>query len=282
MIRGRRQPESRASFDVQSMRGMVHDRKELVRLQLSRRKPADRSEIAVLLGREDPRIARDVREARRRREIQISQPAVRRIENWIQHDVHRPKMPAEDRPDLRSESGSIPVPGVPAELEICAVEESAVVGVRHGEERAQLCAIEKQPAAGAVPRKAVEREIESRLKPLRDAVRPLRNAVEGLIGDDRSRKGGRLDPARSVVVMQRQVEFSRLGEFALIDLDLIGLCRRATGRSKRSDDQKRKSGTRGRDYRYSTFSQDPYIGLGSRKYFVPNGLYAESGALRRL
>jgi Transposase len=67
-------------------------------------------------------------------------------ENRFHDDVPRLRVPADDRPDFRCKALLVPSMRVDAELEVRAVEEPAVVGMGHGEQRSQLESVDPPPA----------------------------------------------------------------------------------------------------------------------------------------
>src|SRR3954463_3942666 len=105
-------------------------------------------------------------------------------------------MPADDWPDLGGEMRCVPMFGIETELEIDPIDEGSVSCVGNGEEGAQLPTVERAPA---VLVDAVQGRVKPSLEPIGDAERPFRGAIEGLIGNDRTWEGGRLDSARRVI-----------------------------------------------------------------------------------
>src|SRR4029453_2816267 len=110
------------------------------------------------------------------------------------------EMPADDRPDFRREAMRVPSLRVVAELEVRAEYELPIVSVRHGEERAQLEAVEAKAEVLVV---GVERQVEAGFEPPRHAKRPLGHAVPRLVGGDRAGERRLLDALRREVVVDR-------------------------------------------------------------------------------
>ena len=130
------------------------------------------------------------------------------------------EVPTDDRSHFRRKAILVPMVGVDTELEIGAVEECPIVGVRHGKQRAQFESVE--PAVPVLAG-AIQRHVQSRFEPPGDAPRPLGHAVEGLVGDERARKRGRVGADGREVVMPREVELALLGQPPVIHLDLVRL-----------------------------------------------------------
>src|SRR5579883_96389 len=129
-------------------------------------------------------------------------------------------MPTDDGPDLGSESPGVPMAGVVAELEIGGVEELAIVGMRHGEEQADLAAVN---ACAAVCGDAVERQVKSGFEPIGDAPGPFSDAVQIIVVYQSAREGRGLQADGREVVVPGKIEHAWLGNGAVVYLDLVGL-----------------------------------------------------------
>src|SRR5579863_4009548 len=179
-----------------------------------------RSVIRIDLRSDSPRLRDVVGEPNRRREIEVGESCPRVIEDRVYDEIELTQMPAEYRSYLRSGPIGVPMLGVVAELEIDAVEKGLFCRMRHDEEFAYLEPIQHGSLAIG---HTVKRQVQALLKPVGNAVGPLRNAVERLIGDKPARETGRLQPFRGKVVMDHQIEDARLCDLRVIDLYLVGL-----------------------------------------------------------
>ena len=112
-----------------------------MRLLASGQKLTDRSEIGVMLQRQGPGVGEIIGHAGGGREIEVLDSVIRRIEDRIDENIPLAEMPADDRPDFRGEAGWVPMFLVEAELEIDAINEGPVGGIRDRKERAQLEAV---------------------------------------------------------------------------------------------------------------------------------------------
>src|SRR5207344_781814 len=97
-----------------------------------------RPEVGVFLGGDRPLFREVIGDACRGSEIQILQTVVCRVENRIDDQIPGMEVPTYDRSHFRRKAILVPMVGVDTELEIGAVEECPIVGVRHGKQRAQL------------------------------------------------------------------------------------------------------------------------------------------------
>src|SRR6185312_46246 len=176
LVRRVREREARAGLDVEGTDGMVDDGEQLVDLRRHRRDVTERSEIIILLGGHSPHRREVVVDARRGDEVETLDAAlVLGVEDRIDDDVDRFQVPADDRPRLLGKAAVVPAVRVGAELEVHAIDERAIIGVRDHEQRPQLEAV-VAPAESVVV--AVERHVQTRLEPGRYAIRPLGDAVE--------------------------------------------------------------------------------------------------------
>ena len=157
--------------------------------------------------------------------MRLPKPSYRRVQDRVDEDIDRPQMPPDDRADLRREPPLVPPFRVDAELEVRAVDELSCIRVGDGKQCSQLEAVEA-PAAVVVV--AVERQVKTGLEPVRHAQRPFRDAVQRVVGDDRSRERRDLDPGGRVVVVPGQIEGPDRREPAIVDLDLVCLRERVT------------------------------------------------------
>src|ERR1700730_4186413 len=120
---------------------MVDHAVQLVCLLACRIEPAEGPEIVVLLDSRCPYPGKIVGDTRRRREFDILDAAVGRIENRVDDDVHRLEVPADDRSDFGSKAARVPPLRVVTEFEVRAVEEPPVFRMRQGEEEAYFGAV---------------------------------------------------------------------------------------------------------------------------------------------
>src|SRR5579871_648816 len=97
------------------------------------------------------------------------------VEDRVDDEIDGFEVPPDDGPDLRGKGALVPVFGIVAEPEIRAVKKLAVIGVRDDKKEPDLAAVQGRPAVFG---DAVKRQVESCLEPLRDTIRPLRDAVE--------------------------------------------------------------------------------------------------------
>jgi len=139
-----------------------------MRLLVRRQEAMDRPEVGIPLGGDRPRLGKIVRDASRRREIEILDALIRVVEDRIDEDVPGAKVHAEDRADFGRIALRVPMLRIEAEFEIHRIDEHTVVGVRHGEEFAQLPPIER---AAARVGDAIERKIKPLLEPVGDPER---------------------------------------------------------------------------------------------------------------
>src|SRR5882762_3757337 len=100
-VRRAGQSESNGGLDVQALGRMIDDPVELMGLLIAGVELVQWSEIVVLLDGQYPRIGETAGDASRRREVQVFQAVVRRVENGIDDDVHRRQVPTDDRSNLR-------------------------------------------------------------------------------------------------------------------------------------------------------------------------------------
>src|ERR1700690_2580453 len=124
-------------------------------------------------------------------------------------------------PDLRGNALRFPILVIDAELEIDAVEEHVVVGVRPHEQFAYLKAVKRPPAPLGVS--GVHREIKPLLKPVGYAVGPFDRAVDRVVGNDSAGEIGSLSPDRGKVAVHHDIELTQFLNFSVVDLDLVGL-----------------------------------------------------------
>src|SRR6185437_4593520 len=104
-----------------------------------------------------------VGDARGGREVERREAALPRIvEDGVEDEIPGVIVNANDRPDFGGVAARIPVLGVVAELEVHAVEEPALVGIRRDKQQPQLAAIDLCALCSG---DAVEREIEAQLEP---------------------------------------------------------------------------------------------------------------------
>src|SRR6266849_9804561 len=129
-------------------------------------------------------------------------------------------MPTDDGPDLRREALRIPMFGVVAEFEIRTVKEHAIVRMRPHEQQAYLATIDRR---AAVFGDTVQREIKPRFEPVGHAPRPFGHPVERLVGYEGAGECGSLLAAGGKVVVQHEIEHTRLSNRAIVHLDLVGL-----------------------------------------------------------
>src|ERR1700722_19667347 len=70
---------------------------------------------------------------------------------------------------------------------------------------------------------AVHRQVEALLKPRLHAVRPLRGAVDRIIGDDCVGKIRNGSTNRSEIGVNHQIEDAGIGNLRVVNLNLVGL-----------------------------------------------------------
>src|SRR5207247_5515511 len=171
-----------------------------------------------------PHLREVVSNSRSRHEYEILQAVVRRVDDRIDDDVDRLQVPAHDRSNLRGVALLVPMLRIDAEFEIGAVEKPAVVGVWHGEERAELETVECSAVVILVD--AVQGHVQAGLEPARDAVRPFGDAIQRLIRDDRAGKCRRLHAARSEIIVHREVQDAPGSQSSVVHLNLVALSAR--------------------------------------------------------
>src|SRR5438105_14712770 len=176
------QSESHTSLDLQALGGMIDDSVELMDLLISGVELMERPEIVVLLDGQFPRTREIAGDSRCWRKVQILQAVVRGVENRIDDDVHGMEVPTDDRSNLRGEARRVPMPGVEAEFEIHAVEESPIIRTRYREQQTQLQAVKHRAAMSGSLADTVQGQIQSRLEPRAHAVGPFGHAVERPVG----------------------------------------------------------------------------------------------------
>src|SRR5436309_1748648 len=223
-VRRAGQSESNTGLDVQALGRMIGDPVELMGLLISGVELVQWSEIVVLLDGQYPRIGEIAGDSSRRREVQVFQAVVRGVENRIDDDVHRRQVPTEDRSNLRGEALRIPMPGVVTEFEIYAVEERTIIRTRHGEQEAQLDAIEHRAAMSVSRTDTVEGQIESRLEPRRYAVGPFGHPIQRFVGQEGAGKCRGRQAIGSEIGVQREIELAPRRQSAIVHLDLVSLC----------------------------------------------------------
>ena len=107
--------------------------------------------------------------------------------------------------------------------------------MRGDETAAQFEAVKRKPA---IPRIAVDRQIQSGFVPIRDTVGPFGNAIERFIRDNAAGEGRPVASQWRIVVVPGEIEFARRGDFGIVNLDLVGLtpsrCHRGTKHREQS------------------------------------------------
>ncbi len=115
----------------------------------------------------------------------------------------------------------LPIVVIDAELEIDAVKERVVVGMRPHEQFAYLEAVDRPAAALGV--RAVHRQIEPLLEPVCDAVGPFDGAVDRVVGNDAAGKSGVFGPIGVKLVCIIEIEHALIRDLGIVDLDLVRL-----------------------------------------------------------
>src|SRR3984893_10900750 len=126
-----------------------------------------------------------------------------------------------DGPDLACHVPLLPIVIVDAELEIHAVKELVIFGMRQHKQLPQLEAVDRSTVLRRV--RSPHRQIESLLKPALHAPGPFSGAVDGVIRNDAAGESGSLAPDRRVVCVYHQVEHTRLRDLGIVYLDLVRL-----------------------------------------------------------
>ena len=133
VIGSARKTESQPPFDRPRLAGVVEDSEELVLLLGGGIEAAQWAEIIVLLGGDRPGFAEIVGHPGSRREVESTESLVGIIEDRIDDHLERTQMPADDGADLLCVAVLIPVSGVVTELEVDAVKETLIGGIRFDE-----------------------------------------------------------------------------------------------------------------------------------------------------
>ena len=127
----------------------------------------------------------------------------------------------DDGPDLGGDGPSLPIVIIDAELEIHAVEECVVFGMRPHEQFPYLEAVDRPATVLRV--RTLHRQIETLLKPVGDAVGPFGGAVDRVVGNDAAGVIRRLPTDRRVIGVQHHIEDTGLRDRGIVDLDLVCL-----------------------------------------------------------
>ena len=135
----------------------------------------------------------------------------------------------------------LPIVVIDAELEIHAVEERVVVGVRPHEQFPHLEAVDRPAAPLGV--RTLHRQIKPLLKPVGDAVGPFDGAVDRVVGNDAAGEIGSLPPDRREIGVHHEIEHTLIRNLGIVDLDLVGL-REHRGRSPQAGRRPRQRGYR--------------------------------------
>src|SRR5262245_18781384 len=130
------------------------------------------------------------------------------------------------------------MPGIIAQLEIHAVAESPLGGIRRNEQRAHLGAIDQRPL---ITGDCVQGQVGSEFEPRGDPQRVLRYASERVLGDDATHEGRLPWAGRRQVVMQCYAEFAWFINLPGIDLNFVGL-RIGRSQKKYAKDEYRPTG----------------------------------------
>ena len=125
----------------------------------------------------------------------------------------------------------LPVQGVVAELKVCAEKKLAIGRMRPDEEQADLASVNRR---ATILRDAVERKVKARLEPRGNTVSPFGHTVERLVRYESTRKSGSFRAVSNKIIMPGEIEDSGLGNYGIINLDLISLRERHSGRDKQS------------------------------------------------
>ena len=160
--------------------------------------------------------------------------------------VETAEVHADDGTDLARKAPHVPLRRVVAELEVEAVEHGSIVRIGHDQQSAKLDAIEQQTAVGG---SGIERQIGSRLEPLRDAIGPFGHPVERVVGNDAPRESSLPSAGRREVVVPGEVEPPRPRDLGVVDLDLVGLGPGRAGPRQHAGQQRGASSNRVRTAR---------------------------------
>src|SRR5579871_2896280 len=132
-------------------------------------------------------------------------------------------MPAQNRPYLGCKTPRIPLLLIDAEFEIDSVKKLAVRRMRLHKKLTHFEPVERR---SVVPRKTIERQIEPLLEPIGDSIRPLGNSHQRVIRLYRAGKRGSPPPIRREIVVDHQIELADVCDGRIVNLDLVGLCKR--------------------------------------------------------
>lgn len=180
------------------------------------------AEAIVLLNSKGPVIIQVVSDSPGGIVLEVTQASgVVGVDDRVVNEIPWMQVHADDRPDLGRDAPVFPVAGVDTELKIDSVEEFAVMCVGPDEQFPQLEAVDLRTVVRRV--KAVNGEIKSLLKPGSHTVSPFGCSVDGVIGDDGSRKVSGCPPAGREVTVDHQIEYARRSDLRIVDLNLVGL-----------------------------------------------------------
>ncbi len=231
-----------AELDIDRLAVVIGHREHRLLLAVGRLEMPERAVIGVMLERHGPLLGKIISNALGRREIERADAGEGHVDDRVEDEIERAESCADDRPDLGIDALARPVPRVIAQLEIDGVEEAALGRARHGDERAQLAAVDEEaPAAGH----RIERQIHAELEPIVDAIGVFRHAVQRMVRHDGAGKGRLLAADRRVIVVQRHAERAGRVDLAGIDLDLV----RLRPRRRRGDEQPEQRGGQGKRQR---------------------------------
>ncbi len=141
-----------------------------------------------------------------------------------------------DRPDLGGHAPRFPIVVIHAELEIHAVKEDVIFGMRPNEEFPQLEAVQRPAAVLGV--RTPHRHIKTLLKPVRDAEGPFGGDVDRVVGHDAALEVGSLPPYRGEIGVYHQIENAPLRNRGIVDLNLVRLRYRHHWNRKQNEKQR--------------------------------------------
>src|ERR1700730_8309137 len=108
---------------------------------------SERSQIRIFLDTDSPFGGKIVRNSCLRRQVEILEPIVSRIDDWIKNQIHRMQVPSDNRPDFRGDPRRFPIPFIVAMLKIDAVEKFSVGGMRRHKQSPNLKPVKGQSAS---------------------------------------------------------------------------------------------------------------------------------------
>src|SRR5579884_1505488 len=115
-----------------------------------------------------------------------------------------------------------------------------VVSVWTHEQLADLESVQRAPAALRIT--AVYGEIEALLEPVSDSIGPLHSTIVGVIGNNSPREFSDFSAFRSEIIVDNYVEYPGWFDFGVINLDFVGLCKRAEGKQKHENKYEQRGG----------------------------------------